>query len=72
MKLKRYVEEVYNKMPNEFYGLDFLRKVRERSGRFYVFDDTILRYLRELREEGKINYKVIDQKRSKYKKEILK
>ena len=32
------------------------------------FDGTILRKLRELRQEGKIDYEVIDRKRSLYKR----
>ena len=35
------------------------------------FDGTILRKLRELRQEGKVDYVVIDRKRALYRREEL-
>lgn len=70
MRLIENVLKVYENMPDEFDGLNLLKQVRELSGRMYVYDSTVLRYLRELREKGKINYSIVDRKRSRYKKEI--
>jgi len=70
MRLIECVKKVYENMPDEFDGLNLLKQVRELSGRMYVYDSTVLRYLRELREKGKINYSIVDRKRSRYKKEI--
>ena len=68
MRLIECVKKVYENMPDEFDGLNLLKQVRELSGRMYVYDSTVLRYLRELREKGKINYSIVDRKRSRYKK----
>ncbi len=67
-KLMECVEKVYKNMPVEFDGIEFLEKVRETSGRFYVYDGTILRYLRFLKDRGIIGYVVLNKKKSKYKK----
>lgn len=70
MRLIECVKKVYENMPDEFDGLNLLKQVRELSGRMYVYDSTILRYLRYLKEKGTIDYTVLDRKRSKYKKEV--
>jgi hypothetical protein len=63
------VEELYPIMPVRFSTLHFHTLVSRKIGRPEVFHDTILRKMRELKEEGKINFKNIDKARSIYMKE---
>ena len=49
-----------------FYGSILADYVKERVGRKEMFTDTVLRYMRELREEKTINYKVLLKSESKY------
>ena len=58
----------FNGMREFFPVLDMVRAVRRITGREYLMDGTILRRLRELREDGFINYEVFDTQKAKYKK----
>lgn len=71
MSIKKAVEIVFNRMPNTFHGLKFVQLVREQAGRPYVYDATVMRQLRKLREEGKLDYEVINNHTSKYKKKPI-
>ena len=59
---------VFNQQREFFPVMDLIRAVRRMTGREYLMDGTILRRLRELREDSKINYEVIDTQKAKYKK----
>ena len=48
-----------------FYGTGLLNYILSRIHR-QIYMDTALRYMRELREEGKINYSVAVKSESKY------
>lgn len=45
---------VYSKMPNSFYGSEFIKKMKRefRRQRIDYYDGTALRMMRELRKEG--------------------
>ena len=64
MNIKRYLS-VFRK-GDSFYGLSLAGYVRERIGRPQMFESTVLRYMRELRESGEINYKVKNRRESEY------
>ncbi len=38
----------------------------KQQGEFKTYPDTVLRYMRELRDAGKINYETINRKKSLY------
>jgi hypothetical protein len=62
------VEEIYPIMPVRFSTLHLHTLVSRRIGRPDVFHDTILRKLRELKEEGIINFRNINKAKSIYMK----
>jgi hypothetical protein len=62
------IEDLYPIMPVRFSTLHFHILVSRRIGRPNVFHETILRKMRELKEDGKINFKNIDKARSIYMK----
>ena len=70
MGVKEAVLEVYNTLqPGEFSGIYLITRVRRLLRRPIIFADTILRQLRQLRQEDLINYSTICRKTSKYLKE---
>lgn len=58
----------FNQQRSIFHVLDLVRSVRRITGREYLMDGTILRRLRELREDGKVAYTIFDNATGKYKK----
>lgn len=58
----------FNQQKQFFPVMDLIRAVRAITGREHLMDGTILRRLRELREDGFINYEVFDTQKAKYKK----
>jgi hypothetical protein len=62
------VEDIYPIMPVRFKAVQFCKVVAKRIGRPDTYEDTILRKMRELKQEGKINFKNIDKLRSIYLK----
>ncbi len=60
----------FGKMDNNFSAIHLCQVVRNITGRAFLMDGTILRRLRELREDvpESFNYTVIDMERSIYKK----
>ncbi len=58
----------YNQQKDFFNVLDLVRSVRLICGRPYLMDGTILRRLRELRDDERVNYEVSDRVHAKYKK----
>ena len=51
-----------------FYGIVLADYVKERIGKRDMYPDTVLRYLRTMRQEGKVNFAVENKKESKYVK----
>lgn len=60
--------QVYDTMPAIFHGIIFMEKVRFLLGRPMCMDGTIFRRLRELKKDGKLNYRVKDSELSIYEK----
>lgn len=58
----------FNQQREIFSVLDLVRSVRRITGREYLMDGTILRRLRELREDGRVKYSIFDYTTAKYKK----
>lgn len=58
----------FNQQRDIFSVLDLVRSVRRITGREYLMDGTILRRLRELREDGRVKYSIFDYTTAKYKK----
>ena len=50
----------------EFSGLDMYRTISTNMG-IQTYPDTIFRYMRELKEEGKINFECVNKQKSLYK-----
>ena len=57
----------FNQQRDHFHVLDLVRAVRRITNREYLMDGTVLRRLRELRDDGRVNYEVVDSK-GKYRK----
>jgi hypothetical protein len=56
---------MWPELPPEFYGWHLSRKVRAKVYHLemrFPYDDTVLRYLRQLRDEGAVSYDVIKSK----------
>lgn len=62
----------YHQMDPRFHGIRLCQAVRQLTGRAFLMDSTILRRLRELRDEDpqNFNYRVIDNEYSIYKKHL--
>lgn len=50
-----------------FYGINMLHFIRQKTSFNSIYEDTILRYMRELKEYGFISYECVCKKESKYK-----
>lgn len=68
ISVRKAVEEYYPIIPERFMGIHLIRLVAKRIGRPEVFEDSILRKLREMKEEGLINFKNVDKLHSIYQK----
>jgi len=66
--VKQATEVLYRDMSQEFSGLDLIKRVRWALSRPDVYNDTVLRKMRKLKAEGKINFRCIDYPRSLYEK----
>ena len=67
--VKEAALKAYENLPKgNFFLLFLLWEVKRIIGRPNIFDDTIGIKLRELRKEGKINYKCIKRGLSSYEK----
>ena len=62
------VEEIYPILPMRFYAIHLSKLVGRKIGRPEVYPDTVLRKCRELKEEGKINFKCVNKLNSQYLK----
>ena len=70
MVIKKAVKLSYDRLPAQFHIWELIKMVRIMTGREWVTDGTILRKLRELRNNNIINYEYI-HKNFKYKKKDL-
>lgn len=60
--------KAYNDMPDEFSGIELVRKARLFCDRPYAYEDTFFRSLRKLRALGEINYECTNHVNSLYRK----
>jgi len=65
--VKAATEIMYREMPREFNGYDLWKRVSSVLERD-MYADTVFRRMRELKEEGIINFKCISDSKSKYEK----
>ncbi|TNE74966.1 hypothetical protein EP331_00305 [bacterium] len=69
--LKELAKMAYDEMPNEFRAHQLADKCRELDfTRKHSYIDTFMRYVRDLRLRGIINYDVLSKKDSLYKKKL--
>jgi hypothetical protein len=70
--VKDATKMAYHKMDGKFHGIRLCQAVRHLTGRAFLMDSTILRRLRELRDEDpeNFNYRVVDNEQSIYKKHL--
>ena len=66
-KIKEVLIKYFEKENHEFFASDLVTHVRNRTGLFYIFEDTIRRYRDELREDGLINFKCINKSKALYR-----
>jgi len=67
--IKAAVLQEFKMLPDNFRGHDLIKTVKIVTGRKYVYGDSVLRKLRVLKAEGKVNYELADAKcESLYKK----
>jgi hypothetical protein len=69
--VRKAVSELFPIMPERFYGIHLVRLVAKRIGRPEVYQDSIFRKMRELKEEGLINFVNTDKLHSIYEKRPL-
>lgn len=68
--VKEATAQAFGEMNETFYTFQLVAMVRGKTARPFLMDGTILRRLRELREQHSdiYNYEVVDKESSKYKK----
>ena len=68
--VREATEIAFRKMDKKFYSIRLCQAVREITARPFLMDGTILRRLREMREDNpEFNYRVINSNEGIYKKE---
>ena len=60
--IKNAVKQEFGMLPDHFRGHDLIRAVKLVTGRKYVYGDSVLRKLRVLKSEGKLNYELVGPK----------
>lgn len=68
LSVREATKRVYDESPTIFHSVVFLLKVRQLLGRPACMDSSILRRLRELREDGELNYRIKNCELSIYEK----
>ena len=69
MTTKEAVLTVWQSMKTgKFTGISFIKEVKELLNKPLIYDDTVMRNLRRLRTDNKLNYKVDNIKKSIYNK----
>jgi len=61
-------QNVWHRLPNEFKSETLVEMVKQAVSIWYIFPDTILRYMRLLKADGQINYVCENRKLRIYKK----
>ena len=60
--IKQCVLHEFELLPETFRGHDLIRIVKLVTGRKYVYGDSVLRKLRVLKAQGKVNYELAGPK----------
>jgi hypothetical protein len=68
LTVRQATKIAYDESPEIFHSVVFLLNVRRLLGRPACMDGTILRRLRELREDGELNYRIKNNDLSIYQK----
>ena len=68
MTIKECIMLFWDDLSPEFYSLTLINKVRIMTNRPQVFDGSILRKMRELKQEGVIDFVCISHSKSQYRK----
>jgi len=66
-KIKEAILLYFEKPEHEFYGHHLTSAVINRTGLRYVYPGTVLRYSREMRQAGQINFICLLKRDSLYK-----
>lgn len=71
--VKEATAQAFNEMDETFHTFQLVALVRGKTARAFLMDGTILRRLRELREDYPqiYGYEVVDKDASRYKKQQL-
>ncbi len=67
-RLMRAIAEVWPLLPQTFNGNQLALAVMRHAKIHDVYYDTIFRYMRELRDDGTLDYIVINKQKSQYQK----
>jgi hypothetical protein len=72
--VKQATAQAFNKVDETFYPFQLVAIVRGITARSFLTDGTIMRRLRELREDHPevYGYEVVDKETSRYKKRLIK
>ena len=57
-QIKTWILDFWDSLPYRFYSEEIVKAIWITNESEYLYPDTILRYMRELKSEGKINYRV--------------
>lgn len=70
LTVREATEIAFRNMDKKFHSIRLCQAVRELTGRAFLMDGTILRRLREMREEDpeNFNYKVFNAEQGLYQK----
>lgn len=68
MIIKQTIQDYWEDLPIEFYSLNLIKYVRLVCDRPKIFDGSILRKMRELKQDGRIDFECVDHARSKYRR----
>ena len=66
-KIKEAISLFFQKPEHEFYGHHLTSFVINRTGYRYLYPDTAMRYAREMKQAGEINFICISKMHSLYR-----
>jgi len=70
-QIKTWILTFWGMIPETFNSESLVKRIWMENRSVYLYPDTILRYMRELKSEGKINYRVQCRKSRIYLKTNL-
>ena len=72
-EIKEEIGRVYENLPDEFYAWTLFQKVVRYIAAIHqrhIYSDTVLRYFREMRQDGEIECECLCRQKSLYSKNI--